>query len=91
LYVSLDLHYVTNHYYLEPGQLLRDAGRIAHIPTTIINGRYDMACPPLFAYRLHQALPQSELIIVEEAGHSETEAGITAELVKAAARFAARN
>ena len=87
LYVSLDLHYVVNRYFLEPGQLLRDVERIAHIPTVIINGRYDMACPPVFAYRLHEALPKSELIIVERAGHSETEEGTTRELVKAAAGF----
>jgi proline iminopeptidase len=87
LYVSMDLHYVTNRYFLAPGQLLRDAGKIADIPAVIINGRYDMACPPLSAYRLHRALPQSQLIIVEEAGHSETEEGITRELVKAAAGF----
>jgi proline iminopeptidase len=87
LYVGLDLHYVTNRYFLEPSQLLRDADRIADISAIIINGRYDMACPPQFAYRLHRALPNSQLIIVEEAGHSETEAGITRELIKAAAAF----
>ena len=86
-YVCLDLHYVTHRYFLEPGQLLRDAGRLADIPAIIINGRYDMACPPIFAYRLHKALPNSKLIIVERAGHSETEEETTRELVKATVEF----
>jgi proline iminopeptidase len=86
-YVCMDLHYVSNRYFLEPGQLLRDAEILADIPAIIISGRYDMACPPLFAYRLHEVLPKSQLVIVERAGHSETEVGITVELVKAAAEF----
>jgi proline iminopeptidase len=78
---------VTNRYFLEPDQLLRDAGRLVNIPAVIINGRYDMACPPVSAFRLHERMPLSELKIVEMAGHSETEDGITAELVRAAAFF----
>ena len=47
----------------------------------MINGRYDMLAPPITAYRLHKLLPKSKLIIVEAAGHSETEPGITRALV----------
>ncbi len=39
------------------------------------------------AHRLRQRLPKSKLIIVEEAGHSETERGITRALVEAVAAF----
>lgn len=86
-YARLDLHYVTNRYFLEEGQLLRDIGKLRDIPVTLINGRYDMAAPPRSAYQVHKALPGSKLIIVEEAGHSESEEGITIALVKAAAEF----
>jgi proline iminopeptidase len=86
-YARLDLHYVTNRYFLEEGQILRDIGKLRDIPVTLINGRYDMAAPPRSAYQVHKALPGSKLIIVEEAGHSESEEGITAALVKAAAEF----
>ena len=71
----------------EDGQLLRDAHKLEDIPITIINGRYDMICPPVTAYRLHKLLPKSKLIIVEEAGHSEGEEGITRALVEAVAAF----
>ena len=83
----IDCHYMSNRCFLEEGQLLRDAHKIKDIPTTIINGRYDMLTPPLAAYRLHNRLPLSKLIIVEEAGHSEGEEGTTRELVKAVAEF----
>ena len=78
---------MANGCFLEEGQLLRDAHKLRHIPVTIINGRYDMLCPPVTAYRLHKRLPESKLIIVEEAGHSEGEPGTTRALVEAVAAF----
>lgn len=83
----IDLHYAGNGYFLEEGQLLRDAGRIAHIPAILVNGRYDMVCPPHAAWEMHRRLDKSELVIVEQAGHVEGEEGITSALVEAAARF----
>ncbi|UCE58543.1 MAG: alpha/beta hydrolase, partial [Phycisphaerales bacterium] len=76
-----------NRFFLEEGQLLGNAHKLAGIPVTIINGRYDMLCSPVTAYSLHKALPKSKLIIVEEAGHSESEPGITQALVRAVAAF----
>jgi len=79
----LENHYMANACFLKEGELLYNAGKLADIPVTIINGRYDTICPPLTAYRLHKKLPKSQLIIVERAGHSASEPGIEAELVKA--------
>jgi proline iminopeptidase len=83
----IDCYYMANRCFLEEGQLLRDADRLKDIPTTIINGRYDMICPPVTAWRLHQRLPKSKLIIIEEAGHSEGEPDTTRALVEAMAEF----
>jgi proline iminopeptidase len=83
----IDCHYASNGFFLEEGQLLRDACRLKNIPVTIVNGRYDMICPPIMAYRLHKLLPESRLVIVEEAGHSEAEEGTTRALVEAVAEF----
>jgi proline iminopeptidase len=83
----IDCHYMANACFLEEGQLLRDADKLKDIPVTIINGRYDMICPPIAAYQLHKRLAKSKLIIVEEAGHSEGEEGTTRELLKAVAEF----
>ncbi|MFH1940712.1 MAG: prolyl aminopeptidase [bacterium] len=62
-------YYMANGCFLEEGQLLNNAHRIADIPIKLVNGRYDMICPPLAAYRLHKLLRNSILVIAEEAGH----------------------
>jgi proline iminopeptidase len=84
---TIDLFYTSNLYFLEEGQLLRDAPRLKEIPAILIHGRYDMATQPGSAYSLHKAMPRSKLVIVEEAGHSESEEAITAEILKATAAF----
>jgi proline iminopeptidase len=83
----IDCQYASNTFFLAEGQLLRDADRLKDVPVTIINGRYDMICPPITAYELHKRLPKSKLIIVEEAGHSEGEPGTTQALLEAVAAF----
>jgi proline iminopeptidase len=83
----VDCHYATNGFFVKGDQLLRETGKLADIPTVIINGRYDVICPPITAWRLHQRVPQSKLVIVEEAGHSEGEPGTTQALLAAVAEF----
>ena len=56
-------------------------GRIARIPGHIVQGRYDMICPPHTAYALHRAWPGSTLRMIPTAGHALSEPGISAELV----------
>ncbi|MGA7297346.1 MAG: alpha/beta hydrolase, partial [Rhodanobacteraceae bacterium] len=68
-------------------QLLRDATRLKSIPGVIVQGRYDVVCPLRSAWDLHRAWPEAELHIVQDAGHSAFEAGITHELIKATDRF----
>ncbi|KAJ5809880.1 uncharacterized protein N7503_002098 [Penicillium pulvis] len=85
----MEAHYAVHHFWLEDGQILRreNLEKIAHIPTTIIQGRYDMVCPPQTAWELHRALPKSKLIWVADAGHSPKEPGTKAELLKACDEF----
>jgi proline iminopeptidase len=83
----IENHYMAQDCFLEPNQLLRDAHRIKDVPTIIINGRYDVICPPKTAYKLHQALPKSQLWIVEAAGHAGAEPGIQAAIVRAVRTF----
>ncbi|MFA9452361.1 MAG: prolyl aminopeptidase [Candidatus Aminicenantaceae bacterium] len=75
-------HYLANSCFLAENQLLDQADKIAHIPAFLVNGRYDMICPPVTAYRLHEKLPQSKLYIIEGAGHSMSEEGITRALLR---------
>jgi proline iminopeptidase len=87
-FARIECHYFVNAGFLaRDGQLLEDVARIRHIPTVIVQGRYDVVCPLRSAWDLHRAWPEAELRIVADAGHSAFEPGITAELVAATDRF----
>ena len=86
----IECHYFVHDCFMEPDQLLRDAGRIAGIPGFIVHGRYDVVCPVEQALALHQAWPRAELQIVPDAGHSAAEPGIAQRLVAATDALAVR-
>jgi proline iminopeptidase len=72
----LEAHYIRNHFFLEPEQLLANAFRLHGIPGALIQGRYDLLCPPGNAYALSKAWPEAKLQIIEAAGHAMTEPGV---------------
>ncbi len=85
----IECHYFFHcGFFQHEGQLLRDLNRIRHIPTVIVQGRYDMPCPMRSAWDLHRAWPEADFRIVGDAGHSAAEAGITHELILSTDRFA---
>lgn len=86
-FAVLENYYMANHCFLEEGQLLKNAGRLKDIPVTIVNGRYDVICPPITAHKLHNKLPRSTLIIVERAGHSASAEPLSTFLVNAVRDF----
>ena len=63
--------------------LLDQAPVLANIPCRIVHGRYDMCTPLSNAWDLKQRLPQAELEIIPDAGHSSLEPGIVDALVRA--------
>jgi proline iminopeptidase len=86
-FARLENYYMANHCFLEEGQLLRDAGRLGDTPVVIVNGRYDVVCPPLTAYRLHAKLPNSKLVLAEGSGHWMGEPAIQSALLEAMREF----
>ncbi len=87
-FARIECHYFINGGFFESDdQLLRNVDCIRHIPTVIVQGRYDVVCPATSAWELHRAWPESELIIVPNAGHSMTEPGIRSALIEATDRF----
>jgi proline iminopeptidase len=93
--VSLGIGRLEAHYFLHDGffsedQLIRNVDRIRHLPAVIVQGRYDAVCPPLSAYRLHQAWPEAKFHMIADAGHAALEPGIAAALVAATERFKAQ-
>lgn len=89
-FARIETHYFINGGWLEEGQLLRDAGRLAGIPGIIVHGRYDMPCPARFAWALAGAWPGSEFNLIEGAGHAYNEPGILDRLIRATDRFAGK-
>ena len=84
----LELHYFVNRFfYKSENHILENIDKIKDIPTIIVQGRYDMCCPPVSAYDLHKATPKSKLIIVPDASHVIWEPGIQEELLKALEEF----
>ncbi|MEO3977663.1 prolyl aminopeptidase [Streptomyces sp. CAU 1734] len=63
-------HYFSHGAWLEEGELIRDAGRLAGIPGVLIHGRLDLSAPLGTAWELGRAWPGAELRIVENAGHT---------------------
>ena len=83
----IEAHYFVNDAFLANGALLADLARIRHLPCTIVQGRYDIVCPPVTADALARAWPEAEYVVVPDAGHSVREPGITRELVAAVERM----
>ena len=82
-FARIECHYFINAIFVEEAYILNHADKIQHIPTTIVQGRYDMVCPPRSAWELHKAIPNSNLVMVGDAGHSMGEVSIARELVAA--------
>lgn len=88
-FARIECHYFVNRGFLDPeDQLLRGVERIRHLPGVIVQGRYDVVCPPLSAWELHQAWPEAEFQVIPDAGHSMTEPGIRSALIDATDRWA---
>lgn len=83
----IECHYFMHDSFLRPNQILANAEHLEDIPGVIVQGRYDLICPARSAWDLHQAWPKASLVLVPDAGHSATEPGITAALVKATDDF----
>lgn len=85
----VQLHYIMQGCFVSQRPLLEEVKTLSHIPTIIVQGRYDMVCPPATAWELAQAIPHAELHMIPDAGHSAMEPGTTAALLAATERFKA--
>lgn len=89
IFARLENHYFINKGFLdEDTAILNRLDRLQGIPGDIVQGRYDLICPPDAAYRLHKGWRDSRLHMIPAAGHALTEPGISAELVRIMDRIA---
>ncbi len=79
----VEAHYLRHEFFLEPNQLVANARRLRGIPGIIVQGRYDLICPPEAAQAVASAWPEAQLRFIEGAGHSGNEPGIRAALIEA--------
>jgi proline iminopeptidase len=74
-------HYWSNGCFLDEHPVLDNTRTIAHIPATLIHGRYDVSGPLDTAWQLHRRWPNSRLVVVDDAGHGG--GSFTSEIVAA--------
>ena len=82
-FARIECHYFINAIFVEEAYILKNSKIIEKIPTTIVQGRYDVVCPAKSAWELHKVLPNSTLILVPDSGHSMGEVSIARHLVEA--------
>ena len=80
-------YYIKNNGFLKEGELIKNADKISNIPTVIIQGRYDMCCPPMTAWELHKKLPKADFYLVPAAGHKADEPGILDKIIEYTNKF----
>ena len=90
-FARLENHYFTHRGFLDhDGHILARMDDLRDVPGTIVQGRYDMICPPVTAHRIAEAWPKSDLRIIPVAGHALSEPGISADLVGVMQKVAQR-
>jgi proline iminopeptidase len=88
-FARIECHYFVNKgFFQSDEQLLQHVDRIRHLPAVIVQGRYDVVCPMITAWELHQAWPEAKFRVIPDAGHSMTEPGIRKALIEASDHFA---
>jgi proline iminopeptidase len=87
----MEAHYFASDSFMRPGQLLDEAVRLKGIPGIIVQGRFDLLCPPATSHALAARWSDAEIRIVEEAGHSLYDPGVRNAVMKAIADMASKN
>tara|TARA_B110000438_G_scaffold146706_1_gene141368 strand:+ start:2314 stop:3288 length:975 start_codon:yes stop_codon:yes gene_type:complete len=87
-FARIECHYFTKGGFFDTDEwLLENVDKIRHIPTVIVQGRYDVVCPMISAWDLHRKFPEADFHVVQDAGHSMTEEGIAEKLVEYTDKF----
>ena len=87
-FARIECHYFINGGFFDSENwILENVAKIRHIPTVIIQGRYDIVCPMVSAWDLHQKFPEADFEVIQDAGHSMTEEGIATKLIEYTNKF----
>jgi proline iminopeptidase len=86
----MEAHYFANDCFMKPGQLLAEANKLQGIPGIIVQGRYDLLCPPATAHALNAVWRDAEIRFAEGAGHTLYDLGVRDAVMKAIADIASK-
>ena len=87
-FARIECHYFTNNGFFDTDNwIIENIEKIKHIPTDIVQGRYDVVCPMVSAWELHRAFPEADLHIIQDSGHSMTEDGIRSKLIELSDKY----
>jgi proline iminopeptidase len=86
----MEAHYFQNDCFMRPDQLVAEAARLTDIPGIIVQGRYDLLCPPATSHALAAVWPGAEVRVIDGAGHSLYDPGIRDAVMKAIADMASK-
>jgi proline iminopeptidase len=86
----MEAHYFANDCFMAPDQLMNEAGKLAEIPGILVQGRYDLLCPPTTSFALAARWPKGEVRVVESAGHILYDPGVRDAVMRAIADLASR-
>jgi proline iminopeptidase len=86
----MEAHYFRNDCFMRPNQIMQEAGKLSGIPGIIVQGRYDLLCPPATSHGLAAVWRDAEVRIVEGAGHTLYDRGVRDAVMKATADLASR-
>jgi proline iminopeptidase len=86
----MEAHYFANNSFMQPDQLLREAGKLEGVPGIIVQGRYDLLCPPATSHALGAVWNEAEIRVIEGAGHTLYDPGVRDAVMKAIADMASK-
>src|SRR5439155_2630483 len=86
----MEAHYFANDCFMRPDQLIAEAGKLKDIPGIIVQGRYDLLCPPATSHALGARWHEAEIRFVEGAGHTLYDPGVRDAVMRAIADMASR-
>lgn len=76
-------HYLSHQCFFSSGGVLSQISNLKDLPIHLLHGRLDWICLPQAAWDLHQALPQSRLQWIDDAGHNPFEPALFKAMVLA--------
>jgi proline iminopeptidase len=83
----IEAHYFQNGCFLGQKGLLENVGRLHGIPGVMVQGRYDLLCPPATSFALANLWPQAEIVVAEMSGHSLQHPAVHQQVKEAISRF----